>query len=174
MINETGTNGLPPRTAVLYFPVSSRKLVVMSIVTLGLYQLFWFYKHWRIYKLRTGANITPAARCLFLAFYCYSLFRQIKDGAVTCGITRAFSPGLLAAGWILASLSGFLPAPVSLASLFLPPLLLVPVQATVNELNRRVAPEHNPNERFTGWNIAAIVLGGLVVLIGLIGTLMPQ
>ena len=48
------------------------------------------------------------------------------------------------------------------------------MQATVNEVNRKVAPDHNPNERFTGWNIAAIVVGGLLLLMGLVDAFLPQ
>lgn len=167
MIDETGTEARPPRTAVLYFPVSVRKLVVMSIFTGGLYEIYWFYKHWRIYKDRTDAFVTPAARSLFAPFFCYSLFRKIRDTAVTHGITRTFSPGLLAIGWIIAVFSGRLPDPYWLAS-FLSPFLLARVQATVNEMNRIVAPDHDPNARFTGWNIAAIVLFGLVLLLAIL------
>jgi hypothetical protein len=30
----------------MYFPVSRLKLAVMSTCTLGIYELYWFYKNW--------------------------------------------------------------------------------------------------------------------------------
>lgn len=33
-----------------YFPVSNTKLVLMSLATLGFYELYWFYKNWVFVK----------------------------------------------------------------------------------------------------------------------------
>jgi hypothetical protein len=171
--NETGAGERSSQTGVLYFPISPLKLVVLSIVTFGFYEIFWFYMHWWIYRNRTGANITAAARALFALFFCYPLFRRIRDTAVGYGVDRTFSPGLLAAGWIILSLSSRLPGPIWLITL-LSPFVLAPVQITVNELNKKVAPAHDPNEGFTGWNIAGIVLGGLLLLITVVGSFVPE
>ena len=36
----------------VFFPVSVSKLVLMYMVTLGLYQLYWFYKNWMVIRER--------------------------------------------------------------------------------------------------------------------------
>src|SRR5258708_1698326 len=43
----------------LFFSVSLLKLLVMSTVTLGLYDLYWFYKNWTFVKERTARDISP-------------------------------------------------------------------------------------------------------------------
>jgi hypothetical protein len=53
-------------------------------------------------------------------------------------------------------------------------LFLLPVQRTVNAINDAVDPEHYRNDRFTGWNTAAIVIGGLLWLGGLIAVFVPR
>jgi hypothetical protein len=43
---------LPPETVAqrmsrpIYFPVSTLKLVVLATCTFGLYEIYWFYRHW--------------------------------------------------------------------------------------------------------------------------------
>jgi hypothetical protein len=170
MSDQTGRDAHPEQTGVLYFPVSPGKLIVMSIVTFGWYEVLWFYQHWRIYKVRTRAHVTPAARSLFAPFFCYSLFRKIRDTADAYGVDRVFSPGLLAVVFVALSFSGLLPHPFALIS-FAGPFLLAPVQVMVNEVNRKAAPGHDPNDRFTRWNIVGIVAGGLLLLSGLVGSL---
>ena len=31
----------------IYYPVSPGKLIALSVLTLGLYEIYWFYKHWQ-------------------------------------------------------------------------------------------------------------------------------
>lgn len=42
-----------------YFAVSATKFIVMSACTLGLYEVFWFYKNWQRVKEKTGAQMMP-------------------------------------------------------------------------------------------------------------------
>ena len=49
---------------------------------------------------------------------------------------------------------------------FLP---LLPVQAAVNRVNRQLAPEADPNARFSGWNIVGVILGGVLVALAVVG-----
>ena len=59
----------PPRTPQgqpAFFAVSPLKLIVMSTATLGIYELYWFYKNWKLIKQRTESNIMPFWRA-FLA-----------------------------------------------------------------------------------------------------------
>jgi hypothetical protein len=47
--------------------------------------------------------------------------------------------------------------------------VLIPDQLQINRLNATEHPSHHPIRRFSGANIAAIVVGGLVVLLALVG-----
>jgi len=61
-----------------YFPVSLPKLFVLSIATLGLYQLYWFYRNWKYVKRRDGSPIMPFWRALFSPIWFYPLYRDLK------------------------------------------------------------------------------------------------
>lgn len=58
------TPPLPQGQPVL-FPVSPLKLVVMSTVTLGIYEIYWFYKNWKLVKQQTDRDIMPFWRAFF-------------------------------------------------------------------------------------------------------------
>jgi hypothetical protein len=56
-----------------------------------------------------------------------------------------------------------------LAFLFIPP-----IQALANRINATMAPGHDPNRRFSGWNIATVAGGGIFFLLGIIGSFVPD
>src|SRR5581483_11977647 len=49
----------------VFFYVSPLKLVVMSIATFGLYELFWFYKNWYYVNEHTNHAVWPLMRSIF-------------------------------------------------------------------------------------------------------------
>ncbi|MGH8732392.1 MAG: hypothetical protein ACREVB_01765, partial [Burkholderiales bacterium] len=53
-------------------------------------------------------------------------------------------------------------------------LLLLPVQSTVNAINRKLAPNADPNARFSGVNIFWLVVGGIILLLALIGNVVDE
>ncbi|MCH9022317.1 MAG: DUF4234 domain-containing protein [Planctomycetes bacterium] len=153
----------------IFFPVSPFKLVLMSIVTLGSYEFYWMYKNWKLIQEHSEPNISPFWRSWFPHFYCYSLFKKIREAAEPHKIPAVFNPAALAVGWIILSVSWKLPDPFGLIWFF-SVLLLLPVQKTVNQLNAAVSPDHNPNSRFSGLNILAVIVGTLVIGFGVAAT----
>lgn len=64
-----------PSPTSAFYVVSKKKMVVLFIMTLGIYQVFWYYQNWRLYKLATGEKIWPLPRAIFSIFFVHSLFR---------------------------------------------------------------------------------------------------
>lgn len=154
---------------VPFFAVSPLKLVLMSIFTCGLYEIYWFYKNWQIFKLREKENIYPFWRALFAVFFCYSLFSEIAEWQKEHDKGQ-MPAAWLAFGWIITTLSYKLPGAFSLIS-FASVVFLIPVQKVVNDINRIEAPEHEPNNKIQGMNWVAIVLGGLLFVLGRVNTI---
>jgi len=146
---------------------------VMATVTFGIYELYWFYKNWKLIKQRSDPTMMPFWRAFFGIIFCYGCFKEIKDTAAARGITLRWSAGLLAITWIVLCLCWRLPDPFSLVC-WLTPLVILPVQDAANRLNAIVTPNHNPNVRFSGWNIAGIVLGGICFVLSVIATFLPS
>ena len=161
---ESKPPAIPQRTAPLYFPVSITKLIVMSIFTLGIYEIYWFYKNWTHVKIRTRQKIRPFWRAIFSVFYCYSLFKAVRESVDSHAGRQEINPGWLAAGYIILSISYKLPDPYWLVSLmaFLP---LLPVQGAINNINATVAPVAARNGNFSVKNIFVMIIGGLCLVL---------
>ncbi|HEX6202495.1 MAG TPA: hypothetical protein VF100_05785, partial [Thermoanaerobaculia bacterium] len=160
--------GAEPADPPPFFAVSRRKLLVMSLATAGLYEIYWFYKHWQAVNRWEVNKVWPVARALFSPLFAYSLFERIRHAAALREVRApALSSGLLALAYFLAAASWQLPSPADLAStLTVVPLLVV--QGSMNRLHSDLG--HEPrNTRFTGWNVAAIVFGALFWTLALAG-----
>lgn len=153
----------PDHQEPLYFAVSTTKLVVMSLCTLGLYGTYWFYKNWDLIKTREQSNISPVWRSLLEFLFCYSCLSRIRETAEKNHLNLSLPVGPLTAGFVIVGLLGAAPAPCwQLSSLAV--FFLVPVQKVVNRINAALAPGHDENRSFSAMNIAIIVLGSTLTL----------
>ncbi|MAS64067.1 MAG: hypothetical protein CL815_02440 [Coraliomargarita sp.] len=161
-----------PQTAPslpLYFPVSPLKLIVMSVCTGGIYELYWFYKNWGLIKERENVDIMPFWRAFFSYFFCYSLFKKFHSTTIDSPLEKSISPVLLSTGWVVVSMLWKLPEPYWLIS-YSSVLFLLPAQAMANEINSIVAPNHDRNRKFTSFNIFGVIIGSLFFFLILLGT----
>ena len=147
-----------------WFLVGGVKLTVMFVATLGLYQLYWFYKQWD--RIRdAGDNVHPAARSLFSIVFCYSLFRRIVDSAQAVGVSARVPPALLAVGFIVASMTWRMEGPEGFLG-FLAVVPLVAAQRIANAVALAQGSTEDRNTRLTWRNWAWIgALVGFLVLI---------
>lgn len=157
----------------VYFPVGTLKLTLMVLGSLGLYQLYWFYKNWKCMQRNDNEKLLAPVRAFFYPLMSYFLFRRIRDHAASAQVDAGLAAGPLAfAVFVLAGLQR-LPDPWWLLTLlsFLP---LLPVQAAVNRINLKLAPGIDPNTRYSGWNIALLAVGGLLLVAAVYGTFFPE
>jgi Domain of unknown function (DUF4234) len=155
------------------FAAGVTKVILMSLVTFGIYKLYWMYRHWRLIQGRDRSDIMPFWRAFFGALWAYLLFKRIGEDGQAHGVGGSFAAGPLAAAYILAVLAWRLPNPWSLVG-FSSIFVCGAVQAYANKINIAAAPEHERNEKFTGWNWFAIVIGGLLLALVLIGLTVPD
>src|SRR5882672_11814779 len=130
-----------------YFPVSILKLVVLSICTFGIYEIYWYYNNWCAIRDRDKVEMVPLGRAIFAYFFCYSLFKDIKAKADSQGIETSVEPAALTTGWIVFTLLVRLPDPFWLISFF-SVVFLLPVQSAVNKINGVRCPSHDRNRAF--------------------------
>jgi len=65
-----------------YFRPATTRLVIFSILTLGMYTIYWAYKNWEAIRVFDKRNIEPLSRAVFSVFYIYQLLtRMAKDVA---------------------------------------------------------------------------------------------
>jgi hypothetical protein len=174
-MNSAQCDGMqhPVQTAPLYFSVSIPKLIIMSLCSLGIYELYWSYRNWKLVQSRAlnqwDAKISPFWRAVWSLFYLYSLLKLVKKSMHVHNVAGFLSPGWLTFGFIILTICYRLPDPYWLVS-FLSVIPLTIVQQRVNSINAIVAPTGEINSQFSGWNVACIVVGGGTFLLAIIGT----
>ena len=143
------------------------KLVVMSMCTFGLYELYWCYRNWNRVRERTGNTLSPFWRAFFAPLWAFSLFEEVQGLAMSRRMRVEWSGGLLAVVFFVLSAIGRLPDPWWLLSFFawIP---LVPVQGTINELAAHRGVQ--PDDTIEAKHIVVMVLGGLFFALTAFGT----
>ncbi|AKC85763.1 hypothetical protein [Pseudoxanthomonas suwonensis] len=171
--------GLPPRleaaavdTTALFAP-PALKLVVMSSCTFGLYVLYWFYCNWKAIKLIDRPDVMPFWRALFSPIWAYSCFKAMAGIAEGRRRSLGFSPGALAISYFLLNLASRLPDPYWVLSflIFVP---LLPVNSLARAYNQAERIGDPVADEYSVWNWLAIVFGGGVLLLLLLGLMLPD
>ncbi len=176
----TTATDAPPVTKPMFLYIPTGRLIVLSIVSLSLYEAYWIYKNWRYIKERDNLDIRPFWRGVFGVFFCHSLLRRIHEDTEARTIqVPTFSPGSLATGWVvlifLANILSRAPGlTLTIMSAFIPSFLcLAPVQKYVNEVTKK----RNPNEPYYGWSaghvvclVWGIIIWGLVLVGSMAGS----
>lgn len=148
--------------------ISLNKFILLSVISLGIYQIWWVYKEWRFFKQKKKSDIMPAARAIFSIFFLTSLFSRILAFAKEKGYDENYSSVALFIGVIIGNLTSRLPEPFWLISIFgfvffIPPFKALNY-AKQNSENFRVTEQ----TAFSGRQIALIAIGvifwGLVIL----------
>ncbi|MBI2444501.1 MAG: zinc-ribbon domain-containing protein [Candidatus Magasanikbacteria bacterium] len=91
---------------VEYFSISLLRLAVLSVLTLGIYDVYWFYKNWDAIKKQEGKKISPLARAIFAVFYCHDLFKRVALSAKNHGYVKKISYSFWATTYIILIIAG--------------------------------------------------------------------
>jgi hypothetical protein len=145
------------RYEILYYNVSANMLFQLQLLSLGMFQFYWFYRQWT-YISKKGKKTRGA---WFLGFVIdwtlmvYIIFQQIETDRDMFTVKRSsWNPFTLAVWWYLGTalassitfivdnlitglISGFL-------SLTVASLVLIPVQRYINEVNE-IRKQRKPN-----------------------------
>lgn len=174
---------LPP----MFYVVSKRKLAILFLATFTLYTLYWFYKHWDLYKgrhpeaSRFGTTIWPVPRAAFPMFFTHSLFAKVQAYGRQLPQVAHWHSGWHASvtvAWMLLSevadrlVGGAGGDLVSIACIFPMLFLLLKAQDMVNLAcgDARGAG----NDVLTRANKAWLVIGAVFWLVALAGFFVPD
>lgn len=157
----------------MFFHISGPRLVLMSIASWGLFELYWIYRNWQYLKERDGLNIRPLWRGVFSIFFIHKLMGAIHDDPQANRVVKAaFSPSLLATVWIVLMLVGNIAGKASDAGLnllgllvsFPSFLLFLPVQNYINSVNKTISPPP-PYARWSPGQYACLAIGIFIWLV---------
>lgn len=170
-------------SAIEYFAISPKRLALFSILTLGIYEIYWFYKNWQAVKRVENANIYPFWRAIFAVLFCYSLFKKVLESAKSYNYQNSYSPGWLATAYILLLLVGnglsrvesydvgfnLIWLIIAIAT-FIP---LLSAQKAINFNNEKIKGDTGLKREFSGGEVVLIVVGVIWFLLVLWGSFLP-
>lgn len=133
--------------------------VLLSTVTLGLYQLVWLHAAWCYVRDLRGARVQPVLRAVFAPIFTYSLLRHLAEIARERGYPEEPPAAPLALMYfVLGALGRLLPLPLALAGL----LNVVPLLPAVEMQQfavRASVPDAPEQTGFTRLELVLMVLG---------------
>jgi hypothetical protein len=157
-----------------FFAVGLVKLALMSVATVNLYGLYWFYQQWKAASRVSGDKLNAPVRAFFAGLTSYFLFKRIEGFGAQHGVQLLLGPGQLGLYYFLLGALCRLPDPYWLIPYFFLFLPLLPVQSAVNRINQELAPGSYRNGGLSGWNIFAVALGVLLWSLMLAGVFMTK
>lgn len=175
--HQSGTRSFLDRAdQPIFFPVSKRKFILMSVTTFGLYGIFWAFKSWLYVQTTTGKKMSPGWRAWFSIFYLQNLLDEILGIGKEINLSVAAKPYSsikIYVLWLVLTICGRLPGAFCIFGLFnFVPLL--PAVGYVNELNKAAGKENLINTKFSFGNIVWLVIGSCLVVLSIIGTFLPD
>lgn len=87
-----------------FYVVSSKKFYTLFFATLGSYQVYWFYKNWKQFRIHTRARVLPLMRGIFSIFFTHSLFKEVGDRIDLSGRLFDWQPKTLATMIVLLNI----------------------------------------------------------------------
>lgn len=133
-----------------YFYISTARLILMSVFSLGIFINYWVYKNWRYLQQRDGLDIMPFWRGWFAFFHFHSLLEYIKnDPKVGHPQKPDYSCGWLTCGFVVFTLCGNqILIPSMLTFLF-----ILPAHDYISKINRSA---ENPPD-YSPWTIGQVL-----------------
>ena len=61
--------------------LSIKRFIFLSIISFGLYPIWWIFEAWRFFMQKDKLDIMPAMRTILTYFFIYSLFNKIQSAA---------------------------------------------------------------------------------------------
>lgn len=172
-------NPIHPKESYYSFYQPVWHFVLLSILTFGLYDVYWYYKNWKYLKSYKGLEFSPVWRTvgLFIPIYnlilLYNFHKDYRDLVEEEGISRAIYPGRI----ILVIMASFvlvrLPDPYWMLS-FVSVIPLAMVQSVLNDLWDKVQPDKRRREALRVRQVMLIVIGALIWLLSIYAMLLPE
>lgn len=151
------------------YAISIWKLIILSSLTLGLFNIYWFGKQWEALKADRKIKATPWLRALFSPIFIYPLFKNIANATKEIDKSKNLNAGVLTVIYILFLLAARIPNWGWIVGLFIF-LPLIPVQKTINYYWEKKYGNRLVSAKFGRSNYIWAFIGSTVIILALIGT----
>jgi hypothetical protein len=165
---EIETPGASEKTDSPYYTVTTLKLILLSIFTLGIFETIWFYKNWKVYRNKHNEDISPFWRAVFAGFTGFSFFERVKGEFAAQQLAFGYNPValglLLLFGNMLSRLPGFW--------FLLTYISIVPIVIVNNSLiqyNGHVYGTRSKDDRISILQWGIVIFGCCLLFFALVG-----
>ncbi|GHB72376.1 hypothetical protein GCM10008107_22180 [Psychrosphaera saromensis] len=153
----------PQFDGVVFFPISIVKFLVLSTLTMGLFNVYWMYRNWLAIKTAHKLHIMPIVRGWFIIIWFYPFMAHlIDDSKKRFGDNRAmpvYAAILLAVGYVVMSIIDvYVDSNYGYITFFLTPLLFLPSLAYINKVNEKETQAYNYNSTWRITTYLSIIL----------------
>jgi hypothetical protein len=147
-----------------FFTTAPAKFAVASIFTLGLYNFYWFYKNWKLFREQTGTRIIPCLRGVFAPLFSFQLFRIASSQSEHNSGGKSVRPMVLTIVYLLMSCSWLLVSPW----LWLWPFSFIPLilaQKYMVQRNPETGKVKYASSRLGVGHVMLLVFAGWIVVL---------
>ena len=147
-----------------------RHLMLLTVFTGGLYELYWFYRNWCDLDDRDGADASPRSALLTLGLLVpfvnvalvYRQLDRIRSAVSTTGVNPGYSPVLTTCAYFGLGILANLTMLWTVSLLMVVPLL--PVQDALNRYWSEREPGATLRDELTVRELAVIALGASAIV----------
>jgi hypothetical protein len=161
------------RPSAEFYVISKKKLLILSLLSFGLYTYVWAYKNWSLYKQANQADMLPVARAFFFIFFIHKLYRLAYRRVVESGRKFDFDFEQWATVFVVltvgANMFDAAAARIEAWSAYKNlTMLAIPICAYILQQSQGLInfaagdPDGESNDRFSPWNYLVIVPGVVV------------
>lgn len=161
-----------------YTTRSARAVFLWTFFSLGLYGIYWSYRHWKEVGERDKRNTHPILATIFLLFTIYPLMLNFQRLYIKDGVK--LYPGTLATIYALVSLGSYalsrLPSGPYYALALIGSLLIgaAVFAYAQHAINKSIAVKAGKAKRYSGGELAWIIVGVILFLPTIAGSFIPQ
>jgi hypothetical protein len=148
-----------------YYTIPPVKMVLLSLASFGLFDIYWFYQQWKAVRARTGEDVSPFWRTMFSILFVNRLFGHVRSDSASAGVPALMSTGMLSAIFIIANLISRFETTKTLGPVWLigyaATVPMVIIQQEINQYHAVVTPNFNRNARWSFGNVITVLLGAI-------------
>lgn len=106
--------GVAETQATSFYVVSPKKFLILFVGTVGMYQLYWFYKNWKCYSESSQEKLRPFWRAIFMVFYIHAFYKLLGEKITKADETYEWKAGFFALIGIIAIVMAAIASQLSL------------------------------------------------------------
>jgi len=166
------------------------QFVLLNVCTFTLYHIIWFYRNWHLLKAQRGLRVTPLVRAIFAPLFAWGFFRALRHlvgpryywpfGFIGPEILATIYFSLVIINYLFDFIdreTGYMGDMTALSwvifvvgfSMMLP---LIPAVRALNVYWANKQPGQPMRNSLSAGAIVIVIIGGVLLLIGLLGTIL--